>query len=519
MAILVLLVVAPACAETIERPPESDQHLRLAGPVFGLQSLDPALVRDVDTAFLARQIFRGLMKLDADLAPVPDLASGVEVSADNLVYVFTLKPGLTFHDGTLLTARAVVDSFNRASDPALAGGNGHDLPSAPYFDDIAGAAERFDGVAASISGIRALDDLRVEFTLVRPSASFLMKLTGSPAAIADASAAHGGDWWTGEHGTGPFKVAKYSAGEELELVAFEDYAGGPPRLKKITVRLGTNASQPFNLYEDEQIDITSVPGWAIDRVQSPGSVLNEQLTVSKLLSTTYIALNHDMPPFDDPAVRKMFAAGFDIDRLIEIGLDGRVSRAYGMVPPGIEGQDWITRPVAFDLAAAAVFRDQSRMDVLPVIVEPGGWIGGVAATVLERDLGVELIVLDQAWPEFVERLQRRDMPAFVLTWVADFPAPENILTALLRTGSSDNYSGYSNPEFDRLVDEAAVEPDPVRRSALFLAAQQVALDDVAVIPLYHDMSYTLVKPWVQGLTITEIGILGLETVWIESEPS
>lgn len=519
LAIVFALIVAPACSQTEVRPPESDQHLRLAGSVFGLQTLDPALVRDVDSAFLARQIFRGLMKLDATLQPVPELAASVEISEDGLTYRFRLHEGLTFHNGSSIDADAVVASFNRASDPALAEGNGHDLPAAPYFDDIVGAEERFEGTAATISGIQALDDLTVEFALIRPSASFLMKLTGSPAAIVDSSESGSSDWWAGRNGSGPFMVSEYSEADRLELAAFEDYAGGEPRLKRISIRLGTSANQPFNLYEGEQIDFASVPGWAVDRVQSPGSSLHEQLVVTDLLSTTYIAFNLNQAPFDDPDVRRMIAAGFDVERLVEIALDGRVTMAAGMVPPGIESQTWSSTTMPFDIAAAEGFRNESDLEVAPVIVEAGGWIGGVASAVLGRDLGISLIALDQSWPEFVDRLGQRDMPAFVLTWVADFPAPENMLTALLRTGSADNYSGYSNPEFDRLVDRAAIEADPDLRADLFLRAQQVALDDVAVIPLYHGMSYTLVQPWVRGLTITEIGILGLEDVWIESEPS
>lgn len=487
--------------------------------MFGIQTLDPALVRDVDSSYLARQIFRGLMKLDADLQPVPELAETVEVSGNGLIYRFRLHAGLTFHNGSMIDANAVVDSFNRASDPVLAGGNGLDLSAATYFDDIAGARERFEGTAAAISGIQALDDLTVEFALIRPSASFLMKLTGSPAAIVDVSNAIGDTWWAGENGSGPFKVSSYSEDERLELVAFRNYAAGEPRLNRITVRLGTSANQPFNLYEAEEIDIAPVPGWAIDRVQSPGNTLHDQLVVTDLLSTTYIAFNLNLPPFDDPDVRRMIASGFAVEPLVDIALDGRATRAAGMIPPGIEGEHWASSTSRFDLAAAEGFLDNASIDVAPVVVEPGGWIGGIAASVLARDLGVELIVLDLSWPELVERLSDRDMPAFVLTWVADFPSPENMLTGLLRTGSADNYSAYSNPEFDRLVDLAGVEPDPERRTELFLEAQQIALDDVAVIPLYHGMSYTLVQPWVQGLIVTEIGILGLETVWIESEPS
>ena len=85
---------------------------------------------------------------------------------------------------------------------------------------------------------------------------------------------------------------------------------------------------------------------------------------------------------------------------------------------------------------------------------------------------------------------------------------------MFHTGSPDNYADYSNPEVDALLDNAAVEQDPVRRARRYLDAQQLILDDYVLIPLYHDIAYTLVKPYVRGLTITPVGIMSLESVWI-----
>ncbi len=86
---------------------------------------------------------------------------------------------------------------------------------------------------------------------------------------------------------------------------------------------------------------------------------------------------------------------------------------------------------------------------------------------------------------------------------------------LFHTGGAANYGGYSNAKVDDLLDRAAVEENPQQRFTLYKQAQQQILDDVSVIPMYHPTSYTLVRPSVKGLSITAMGILRLETVWME----
>jgi len=104
----------------------------------------------------------------------------------------------------------------------------------------------------------------------------------------------------------------------------------------------------------------------------------------------------------------------------------------------------------------------------------------------------------------------------VLSWIADYPDPASFLTTLFHSGSPDNYTGYANPMVDALLDEAGVEADIDRRAALYLDAQQIIIDDGVLIPLYHGVSYMVVRPDVHGLEISAIGILALENVWIAS---
>jgi ABC-type transport system substrate-binding protein len=492
--------------------PGDDQALTMVGSSVLPDTLDPALLRDAESSFLARQIFRGLVKLDNDLIVQPDLAETIDVSADGLHYTFHLRNGITFHDGTPITANKVAASFNRASDPQLAGGNGTSLPAATYFSDIDGAAERLQGKAATISGIAATDESTLNITLRQPAASFLYKLTGAPSEVVDASTASGADWWHKANGSGPFEVSKVTS-SRIVLKGFDDFYAGAPSLETVTILFGSAASQPLNLYEAGSIDVTDVPFYSIDRVTSPSDPLNSELTTIPQLSTGYIVMNTTVEPFDDPAVRTAIVQAFDRSKVSHVMLEDRVTLADGLVPPGILGRQWPADPIPYDLSAAhQTLTGAASYEIAPAFF--GGPVAVALTQVLQRDLGIEADAMSLEWSQFSQKLTERDLPAFFLSWIADYPDPSNFLDTLFRTGSPDNYSNYSNPSVDDLLDKAAVERDPDTRAQLYLDAQQLIIDDAVLIPLYHDVAYTLIKPYVHGLTITPIGIISLEDVWL-----
>src|SRR5690606_34129367 len=119
------------------------------------------------------------------------------------------------------------------------------------------------------------------------------------------------------------------------------------------------------------------------------------------------------------------------------------------------------------------------------------------------------------WSDFTARLTVKELPAFNLTWIADFPDPANFLGALFLSTSPDNYIGYANSDVDQLLRDAEVAQSVDERERYYLEAQQLIVNDAVLIPLYHDVSYTVVAPYVRGLVVSPIGILTLEDIWID----
>jgi oligopeptide transport system substrate-binding protein len=116
------------------------------------------------------------------------------------------------------------------------------------------------------------------------------------------------------------------------------------------------------------------------------------------------------------------------------------------------------------------------------------------------------------WSDYLDGLDRGDYPMFTLTWGADYPDPEAMLGSLFRSTSPANYTGYNNADVDEALNRAAVDKNEATRMATYAQVEDRILRDHPGVPLYHSVNYTMVKPYVQGLKVTPLGILSLKNV-------
>lgn len=476
-------------------------------------TIDPALTGDVTSAFVARQIFSGLVRLDEELAVQPDLAESWEVSDDGLRYTFSLRDDARFADGTPIRSADVIYSLERAADPQLT----PVPPASTYLSDIVGVREKLAGQADSIAGLRAIDDQTLEITIDAPKGYFLAKLAHPTSFVVDRRAveAGGANWTERPNGSGPFTIERWDHDRLLVLARNVNFYRDLARLDRVRFLIGAAASNPLVLYEQGEIDVTGVPAYALARVQDESGSLARELVSVPQLGLTYLGLNVSMPPFDDPKVRQAFTLLIDRAKLADVSLSGAATPARGILPPGMPGYNNDLPLPEADIAAARQLISESRYgspEGLPPIAAYGGW-SGTLSEVAEEALGISIEVRDyEDFGTFLAALDRAEFQIYGSGWVADYPDPENFVDLLFRGGSSENHSTYANPEVDALLDRAAVEPDEAARFALYQEAERLILADAPVIPLYHSISHTLVKPYVLGLTVTPMGILDLSTV-------
>jgi ABC-type transport system substrate-binding protein len=164
--------VIEAVSEASVATPRGEQRLRITGPIDPVETLDPALARDVTATAFSRLLFRGLTRLDDALMPVPELAERIEISPDGRTYRFVLRETAAFHDGRPLLAADVVASLTRSLSPRTAGGDVERLSGPTYLSDIDGAAEVISGQSETLRGARVIDDRSLEIRLTERGPPF-----------------------------------------------------------------------------------------------------------------------------------------------------------------------------------------------------------------------------------------------------------------------------------------------------------------------------------------------------------
>lgn len=513
----------PTIAEPNLEPtpiPFATDALNIAGQTDDPPSLDPALASDAYSLFIIRQLFSGLVTFDANLNVVPDLAASMpSVSPDGTVYTFALRSGVKFTDGQPVTAADFKYSFERATDPRLAGSlPPTQLPAGLFLNDIVGVMDKLEGRATEISGVKALDPATLQITIDEPKTYFLSKLTAGPAFVAQRSNVEEGPRWT-EHprGTGPFRLEKWVHNDQIVLVANDLYYAGRPALSTVNIWMGANATGELQQYEVGGLEVANVPIDDIYRVTDRNNPLSKELQSVPELSVTYLSFNLRHKPFDDPKVREAFSRAIDKQKIARVMFQSRVRQASGFVPPDMAGYVPPTVDEGYDvtrarqLIAESTYREVKNLPRVRLYTS-GDLLGPMLQEVYSQTLGVDVEVHEVEWSDYLEGLARHEYPMFTLTWGADFPDPEAMLGSLFRSNSPENATGYRNPDVDAALSAASTETDAQRRLAIYREVEERVLRDHPAVPLYHSVSYTLVKPYVTGLQVTPLGILSLKDV-------
>jgi oligopeptide transport system substrate-binding protein len=485
------------------------------GPV----TLDPAASRDSTSHLYVMHIFSGLVALDHDLKPVPDIAQRWELDEDGTTYTFYLRRDARFHDGSKVTAGDFKYAWERASDLAISSDTAE-----TYLGDIIGVKEVVSGEATEISGVEVIDDYTLRVKIGAPKVYFLAKLTYPVAYAVDrANIESDPQWWRDPNGSGPFRLKEWKEDEVLILERNEKYYGDLAKLKHVIFRLWGGV--PMQMYEMGEIDITSVSIDHIDRVLDETDPLHRELVVVPQLSLQYIGFNAAKPPFDDANIRRAFARAVDKDKVIAQVLKDMVGRADGIIPPALPGHNADLKGLSHDveaarqLIAASPYGDVSQLP--PIIFTTAGW-GAAISPVVEAvisewrtNLGLEVGVRQMEIETYFYQLKEEKNELFDYGWVADYPDPENFLDVLFHSRSQHNVGEYSSPEVDALLEKARVEPVVGERLEMYRQAEERLVNDAALLPLWFDTNYVLVKPYVSGYIPSPQGILNLAGISVE----
>ena len=477
-------------------------------------TLDPAMSRESRSHLIVAHLYSGLVRFDHNLRVRLDLAASVEVDDSGTIYTFTLRDDASFHDGRAITAEDVRYSIERATEPEL-----HSATAAAYLGDIVGVIDKLEGRADSVRGVRVVDERTVRITVDAPKAYFLAKLTYPAGAIVDKETIEGRgvEWWRQPNGSGPFELREWTEGEVLVL---ERYSLHPARSTLEYAVFPIQAGVPMRMYEADLVDVAFIGGADIDRALDPANAFAGQLDIFPQFNSNFVGFNTQEPPFDDRDTRLAFAMAIDRAQMLDVVFDGKAELAQGLLPPGMPGSSEGLRGIPHDPARAkALFDGAKYAGNFPPVVYTTSGFGTVPADVQflveawSDVLGVTVEVRQLEPDSYFYQLEAQVDNLFDYGWIADYPDPENFLDLLFHSEHAGNNVGdYANPAFDRLVEAARTEQDFDRRMAIYAEAEQMLVDDAALIPLSHGPDYVLTKPYVEGFTVSPLGIPLLQNV-------
>jgi ABC-type transport system substrate-binding protein len=499
LGLVVLAGPRPGGFTTAALAAGSDEvRIGLAAPA----TLDPAAAGDSASAAVVGQLYESLTTFDPGLNLRPDLAASWDVAADGRQVVFHLRPGITFSDGSPITADDVVGSWMRLVDPASPS------PLSALLLDVKGVRERLAGGSAAGVGIRAVDgDVVVD--LESPGADFPAVVSSPTFGIVPPAIWRGGESVppTDQVVSGAYVVTATSD-TELTLTRNPRYWAGSPAMRTVHLVTDIGNRNPIAAFQAGDVDDVEISPIDASWV-AYDPTLGPQLRRLPSLSLTYLGFDTTRPPFDDVRVRQAIGAAVDWQRIVELaGVAGQVP-ADSMVPAGIPGRgdaSWL--PVHDPQRARTLLADAGYPNgtgLPPLTLGAGGapFAEGIAAD-LEKELGITVSVEDDA--DHFARLSSNPPPMWELGWIADYPGPNDFLGVLLGSDSSSNTGRWSSTEFDGAIAEALGTRDPAAAQAAFERALAIVQRDVPVVPLSYGDSWALSRNGLLGAGENGLGI-------------
>ena len=444
--------------------------------------LDPHVTTAYPSFQVLENVYDTLVAPSAeDLTMEGSLAESWETSDDQLTWTFSLREGVTFHDGSEFDSADVVYSYNRIIDEELSN------------------SFRFQNVAS----VEAPDPQTVVITLSQPTPNLLERIGSFKGmAILPENAAEDLDLTTEANGTGPFRLESSNA-TSTELTAYEDYWGGAPSINGIEFRYITEPAAALTALQNGEVQWTdNVPPQQIESLEGDDSV---ELRTTPSVDYWYMSMNLTRPPFDNPDVRRAISLAVDREAVAEAAWFGAAQANQTAIP---EDSFFYYDYAPFDhdpeearrVLQGAGVQTPLQMglmvtDEFPETVTAAQVIAGQL-----EEVGVEVNIETLDFATWLDRQGAGDFDAFYLGWLGNLD-PAAYYQEQHQTDGPNNYQGYSNPEVDRLLQEAAGQTDEAARKELYDQAAKIIVDDVSYLYLYNP---DVVQAWVPGLSGYEI---------------
>ncbi|MER3483754.1 MAG: peptide ABC transporter substrate-binding protein [Meiothermus sp.] len=454
-------------------------------------NLDPLLSSALVDRQVQNQIFDKLVDLDENLKVVPMLAQSWSVEENGTAYVFKLRPGVKFHDGTEFNAAAVKFNLDR-------------------YRTAQGS--RRAGELASVREVQVVDNLTVKVILKEPFAPLLAILSDRSGMMVSPTAAQklGADFGASPVGSGPFKFVERRRQDRITLAKNENYwMKGFPKVDELVYRpFPDDDVRTANLLSGAVNLITPVAPKDLDSIRK-----NPNLSATTFAGIGYqgIYLNVNKGPLANKALRQAFAATIDRETVDKVVFLGTAQPSNGAFPPSSFAFDKSIPAPKPDLELAKKKLAEGGKPQgfsFTLTIAPGPVLAQLAQVyqAMAAQVGIQVKIEQVEFGTLLDRGTKGDFEALAVGW-SGRPDPDGNIYDFVRCKGPQNYAGYCNPKVDTLLNRARSVRLPEARRDLYSQVMKIVLDDLPYVYIYHPQTTIGLSKRVSGIPAIPDGIL------------
>lgn len=502
MTIIVSCSILVACSSggSINASAETLIFAQSAEP----RGLDPALVDDGESSKVINNIYEGLLKYSSNSTEIqPCLAESWEVSEDGLTYIFKLRQGVKFHDGTDFNAEAVKFNIDRQ------------LPENATSD-----MSYSTFVYGSVESVDVMDEYTVKINMKEVCTPFLSNLAMSlsaPMVSPTALKNNNNNVNEAPVGTGAYKFVRWDKSQSIILERNDEYWGEKALTKNVLFKFIADTSARVVALNNGEVDmIDGIDTTVVEQIKSGSNTVFE----TDGMNINYMAYNMNSEILNKKEIRKAISQAINVPELVESLYQGYAVPATSILPSFIDGYDESITQVSYNPEQAKKVLSEAGVTSLRIMTysnarpynSANGQVLAEAIQGYLSKVGVSVTIDSYDWTTYKQKVKTGDFDICFYGWVGDNGDPDNFMNVLASTDPGMNVSRYNSVEFNNLVNKGLSIKNGDERNAIYTQLEKMLADEVVWLPISHSKILSAYRPNIQNYSYHVTGNISFSEV-------